>query len=300
MWILFSLLAGVMFGIRGSMYHLVSKLNINRNLLLTGVFTCGAIVYAALTFMTQTPMTLSTLVGVQMGLLSTIANGAMYKGFAVGKASIIAMLTALPPIVVVIFAYIFWNERLSLIQIMALLAIIIGLIFIKYTSDITLKNMQGAQWGIITLFFFAFNDLSGKWSTILEAPRYPTLMFMFLTGATSFYIAFLLGKSQIRKNQLVTNKQVVVHALQANSPKPIKQFCMGLLIGFSMAAGMYFMLEAFETGKAGLVSALASINAVIVLLYTRFVAKEKLRKSELLGILMIIIAVMIIQAFSNS
>lgn len=293
MWVLFSLLAGIMFGLRGSLYHWTGKLSINRNLMLSGVFSCGFFVYGLLTLATQPEITISTLVGMQMGLLSSIANGSLSKGFAVGKASLIAVLTALPPIVVVILAFFFWDERLTYIQLIAMLALIVGLVIIRYTSDITLKNLQGVQWGLITLFFFAFNDLSGKWSTILDAPRYPTLMFMFLTGGIFFYILYLNDKKKARAAE---TDQHVVFDIKGQ----LKQFSIGILVGFTNVLGMYFILEAFETGSAGLVSALTAIHAVIVLIYTRFVAKEKLSKTEVIGITIILLAVVTIQIFKNS
>lgn len=294
MWVLFSLLAGFMFGLRGALYHWTGKLNLNRNLMLSGVFSCGFFVYGMLTLATQPEMTISALVGVQMGLLSSIANGSLSKGFAVGKASLIAVLTALPPIVVVILAFFLWDERLTTIQLIAMLALILGLVIIRYSSEITLKNLQGVQWGLITLFFFAFNDLSGKWSTILDAPRYPTLMLMFLTGGIFFYLLYVKDKKKVKANP---NQSLNV---LFDVKGQLKQFGIGILVGFTNVLGMYFILEAFETGSAGLVSALTAIHAVIVLIYTRFIAKEKLSKIEVLGSTIILLAVVTIQVFKNS
>ena len=119
MWLALSLLAALAFGIRGSLYHWTSTLKLDRNLMLFGVFSCGALIYYILSLASGAAWQTTTLIGVQMGLFSFAASACMYKGFSVGKASIVAIFTALPPILVALFAFIAWDERFTWMQLVA-------------------------------------------------------------------------------------------------------------------------------------------------------------------------------------
>ncbi len=93
-----------------------------------------------------------------MGLFSFISNAAMYKGFAVGKMSLMAMFTGLPPVVVALLAFAVWGERLSVWQLLAFVVIMSGLLMVRYSNDLSLRNLQGAQWGVLTMLFFGLTD----------------------------------------------------------------------------------------------------------------------------------------------
>ena len=188
MWLIFSVLAALCFGLRGILYHWTSQQSLNRNVLLCGTFAMGAVVSLACALIWQSEWEVSALIGIQMGLFSFGANASMFKGFAVGKASLVAILTGLPSVVVVLFAYVLWGERLNLLQLFAFVVIVIGILFVRYSNDITLKNLQGAGWGVIALLLFAGNDLSSKWTTLVHASLFPTLFFMFATGHLLRYV----------------------------------------------------------------------------------------------------------------
>lgn len=111
MWLLFASLAAISFGLRGILYHWSSKQGMDRNLMLFGVFFTGALASLIGSFLFGQNWTLSALTGVFMGAFSFVANACMFQGFAVGKPSIIAILTGLPPVVVVTLAYLLWGSR---------------------------------------------------------------------------------------------------------------------------------------------------------------------------------------------
>lgn len=305
MWLVFSLLAAVAFGLRGICYHWTSKLNLNRNLMLCGVFASGAILNLVLAIIFQVTWSTACLVGIQMGLFSFIANASMYKGFAVGKASIVAIITALPAVFVVILAYIFWGETLHFMQLIAFIILVAGILFVRYSSDITLQNLQGAQWAVIAMLFFVFNDLSGKWSTILLAETYPTLVFMFATGALCFGSWWLIEEWKAKRKQAAlmasgggAMKEVAVSST-SNTMRlgNGRTFSIGLAVGLTNSIGMVLLLNGFELGKAGLVSAIVALNVVLILAYTKIIVKEPLTKTELVGITLAIVGMLMIHLF---
>ena len=296
MWLTFALFAAFCFGIRGILYHWTSQKPIDRNLMLTGVFTTGMIsTLAAAVFLGQ-QWTFPSLIGVAMGLFSFSANASLYKGFAVGKASIVAVFTALPPVVVVIFAYLFWHETLNGTQSAAFGAIVLGVLLIRFSGEFSVRSLSGMKWGLLTMIFFGFNDLSGKQSTRLEAHLLPTLYTMFLTGAVLFFAMWLIFR---RKNNR-TGQGVEQDKPSKTSKSPAnwsiaKTLSWGMIVGLTNTFGMIFMMLAFDIGVTGLVSAVAAVNVLIILLYARLFLKEKMTPKEFSGVLLAFAGILILQ-----
>lgn len=283
MWLLYALFAAIAFGLRGSLYHWTSTLGLNRNLMLCGVFASGAIINVVAVLLTGAEWNTASLIGVQMGLFSFAASACMYQGFAVGKPSLIAILTALPPVVVVLAAYVLWDEKLHFMQLIAFIVLVCGILVIRYSNDLSWKNLQGAQWGILTMLFFAANDLSTKWSTMEGASKFPTLVNMFVTGALCFALLWLID----------SRKQ---HAAPSKLSKR-RTWGIGLAVGTTNALGMILNMYAFGLGITGLVSAIIAMNVIVILLYTRYVVKIPFTKLELTGMGLAFIGVVLIHLF---
>ncbi|OBR63998.1 hypothetical protein A7K91_11425 [Paenibacillus oryzae] len=323
MWLTLSVLAAFSFGLRGILYHWTSKKPINRNLLLCGTFCTGAIIHGICAIVFSSNWTWAALIGIQMGIFSFGANASMFKGFAVGKASIVAVLTALPSVVVVLVAYGLWDERLHLLQIVAFMIIVGGALLVRLSNELSLKNLQGAQWGLLAMLLFAGNDLSGKWSTLEEADLFATMFCMFVTGALCFGVWWLRDR-RIEMDVLLLHKQAreetaSAGAVTAGAPtadgnhnqtpadggNPAvttgwsgrRTFVTGLGIGITNAVGMMLIVSAFAIGKAGLVSAVTALNVLIVLLYTRFVIKEKFKPVEIAGISLAFLGIILMRLF---
>lgn len=308
LWLTLSVLAAVAFGLRGILYHWTSQKPVNRNLMLCGVFAMGAIVNLSGALLLSAEWTAGCLVGIQMGLFSFGANASMFKGFAVGKASLVAILTALPSVVVVLVAYLLWDERIGGLQLLAFAVIIGGVLLVRYSSDLSLRNLQGAQWGLLAMLLFAFNDLSGKWSTLLEADLTPTLFFMFATGAICFYLWWLADRRRGRtlletaasaETATVDDAAVLLPTPRKAAWSGTRTFATGLAIGLTNTAGMLLIVPAFDLGKAGLVSAVVALNVPLVLLYTRFVVKDRFTVTETTGIVLSLAGILMMRLFGN-
>lgn len=287
MWLTFALCAALAFGLRGILYHKTSTMRLNQNLLLCGVFASGAIINGVIALSMQSEWTNASLIGIQMGLFSFAASASMYKGFAVGKASIVAVLTALPAVVVVTMAYLLWGEKLHMMQLVAFVILVVGILTIRYSNELSLSNLQGAQWGLLAMLFFAGNDLSTKWSTMLHADPYHTLVFMFVTGSVCFGVLWLVNRS---KEQKYSSQALLNYSNR-------KTFCIGLLVGITNAVGMILIIQAFSLGKTGLVSAVIALNVVLILLYTRFIVKEKFTTTQIIGIVLAFCGILLIHLF---
>ena len=287
MWIIFALLATVFFGARGVLYQWTSQKKINRNLLLFGVFFVGFVISALGTVVFEHTWYgwADITVGLALGFGSFAANGLLHKGFSVGKASLISILSGLTPLFVLLFAFLLWQETLTTIQLIGFFIIFGGLYIIRYSSDISLNNLQGAQWGLLAALAFAFNDLMGKQSTLLEADTFATLTSMFGFGSFLFSVSWLVK----RKNALAA--QDSSHTYWSAS----KTFSCGLLIGLTNVAGMVAIISAFAIGNTGLVSAISGMNILIILLYSRIILKESFTRQEVIGLATAFLGVIVLR-----
>lgn len=294
MWLLYASLSAVAFGMRGILYQRLSHLRLDRNLLLAGVFFTGFLLTLTLAVVTRQSWGAETLVGIQMGVCSYIANMAIFRGFAAGKPTIVAVLTALPPVVVVLAAWIMWGERLNFGQTSAFLLIVAGVVLIRYARDFTLSHWESAKWGLTAMLFFGFNDLSSKWSTILGADMFPVLCWMFGTGT----VLFLSGRYAGRRARMEAAAAAEAEERSIPSWPGRRTFGVGMLVGLTNAIGMILIITAFKTGITGLVSAIVALNVLLILLYTRLATREPFKPREAAGIALTIAGVLMLRLLS--
>ena len=287
MWIIFALFATVFFGVRGILYQWTSQKRVNRNLLLFGVFFVGFMVSVSgvILFDHQWYGWRDIVVGLALGFGSFAANAFLHKGFSIGKASLISILSGLTPLFVLIFAFLLWQETLTMLQLVGFFIIFGGLYIIRYSNDISLTNLQGAQWGLLAALFFSFNDLLSKQSTLLEADTFATLTSMFGFGSFLFAMSWLAkGNSSVDDENDVRPKW-----------SEVKTFSCGLMIGLTNVAGMVAIISAFAIGNTGLVSAISGMNILIILLYSRIILKESFTRQELLGLTTAFVGVIVLR-----
>ncbi|SFL27739.1 EamA-like transporter family protein [Paenibacillus sp. 1_12] len=319
MWFVFAAASAVCFGLRGILYQWTSQRPIDRNLLLLGVYLSGTIIAFVTNLVVGQQWSIEVWIGVLMGLFSFISNASMYRGFAVGKASLMAMFTGMPPVVVVIAAFLIWGERLTLGQSLSFVIIVFGLLLIRYSSDISIKNLKGAGWGVLTMFGFGLTDIISKQSTLIGAQIFPTLTAMYVTGTLLFGIAWLLNR---RRQSLVQLESAAAleaaaasevnasetasiaapssrQAAAANSAPNLwsvrKTLLWGLVIGLTNVSGMMLVLPAFKLGVTGLVSAVMAMNVVFVLLYARFGLKERFSPLEACGLTLALVGIIVLR-----
>lgn len=294
-WLAFALGAAVCFGLRGILYQWTSQKPINRNLLLLGVYLSGTIVALGLNLFYGQKWSLGTLAGIGMGVFSFTSNAAMYKGFSVGKASLVAIFTALPPVVVIAIAYFAWGETLSLAQGLAFIIILIGILSIKYSSDISLSNLQGIQWALLAMLGFGLTDIFSKQSTLWHADLLPTLAVMYGTGSLLFWISWRMNVRKESQIMLASAGEVAATSEGVRAWGTMRTLLWGLFVGLSNISGMLLILPAFRLGVTGLVSAVIAMNVLLILLYARVVLKEKFRKLEIAGMVLAIVGMLVLR-----
>jgi drug/metabolite transporter (DMT)-like permease len=298
MWMAYALLAAVCFGFRGILYHWTSQQPMNRNLMLFGVFCTGGLLCFAASLLLQQSWSTASLIGIWMGCFSFAASAAIYRGFAVGKASLVAVLTGLSPVVVAVFAYVLWGETITGWKLVGFGIILLSVILLRYSNDLTWKDLKGAQWGLLAMLCFGLNDLTSKQSTLLGAATLPTLTCMFMTGAALFGVWWRAARRRHLAEAAVTVETRTETAASIDIAwSERKTFLWGMAVGLTNSFGMMTILAAFTYGVTGLVSAVAALNVLIILVYTRLFTKEKFKRLELAGIALSLFGIMMLRLF---
>lgn len=223
MWFALSTAAAVTFGIRGILYQWTSQRPVDRNILLFGVYLSGTLISLAINLYFKQPWSSGVWAGFFMGLFSFIANTTMYRGFAVGRASVIAMFTGFPPVVVVVFAYFLWGESLNAWQLFGFILIVVALLIIRYDRDFRKGLLQGLKWGLPTMFFFGLTDLSSKQATLLHAETLPALTTMYGTGSLLFACVYLWSRRHGASKQQVREHEQVHELEQVREHEQVRQ-----------------------------------------------------------------------------
>lgn len=289
MWLLCALLSAVCFGLRGILYQWSSQKPIDRNLMLFGVFSTGAVGSLAASWLTAASWPPAVLFGILMGFFSFLANAAMYKGFEVAKAALIAFLVSLASVADLLLALVLWGEKPNLPQWIAFVVVVAGVLLVRYSGDISLKNLRGAHWGVITMLLFSFTDLTNKQATLLAAPLFPTLSLMFMTGAFLFCGTWLAGR--IRPRKKTADAASASRGILWNGRKT---YGWGLLVGVTNMLGMVFIYLGFTYGVTGLVAAVVSVNVVLIILYAWVFLKEKTTPLEIAGMSLALFGVVLL------
>ncbi|PDO09604.1 MAG: hypothetical protein BLM47_11510 [Candidatus Reconcilbacillus cellulovorans] len=292
MWMALALGAAVCFGLRGVLYRKTSQKTRDWQLLLCGGFLTGAIVSLALALAARQRWTADVWIGAVMGVLSFAGNASMYRGLAVGKTSIVAVLSGLPPVVAAAAAYFFWGERLNAFQATSFVLIMAAVPLLKHGGG---WSGSGAVWGLLTMLFFGLNDAAGKQSARLGADIFPVMFAMFATGTSLFALAQAFGRRRGggRRGGGAGDPDSAGHA----SWGPLETFAKGMAVGLTNVVGLTFMLSAMRTGPTALVSAIAGLNVLLLLLYGRLALRESFTRPELAGMALALSGVVLLRLF---
>lgn len=318
MWFMFAVAASACFGIRGILYQWTSQRPVDRNLLFVGVYLSGIIVSLLLNVQAGQPWNSGIELGILMGLFSFAANASLYRGYEVGRASVVAFFSALSPLVVVFAAYLLWSEAPGIVQGIGFAIVVLALVIVRYGQDLRSGQLRGWGWGTLAMLLYSFTDLSSKQSVLVGASMLPVLTMMFMTGTVLFlgmYIMDRVRKSRGKKSPTSNAASGVDHhpvaqtatSSTATSSKEVKASVVwtpprtlfwGMTVGLTNIAGMVLMLNALQEGVTGIVSAITAMSVIVVILYARFYLKETMSRREALGILLAFAGIVVLRLAS--
>jgi len=295
-WLFLAVCVAIVYGVRAILFHWSSRKGLDRNVLLLGAYVGALLLSLIINMIIGQPWTQGAWIGIGIGAFAYVSNSSMYKGYAVGKASLIAIIIGTSPLVVTILSFLLWGETMNKGQGLAFLIILTGVFLISYSNDISWRKLKGAQWGLLAMVFFGMTDILCKISVLEGAEILPTLTLMFATGALLFFVTWrwnIINNKGARDGAEVIGKPAASTAWSSN-----KTLLWGMFVGLTNFMAMIFILPAFKLGVTGLVSVIISANVLLIVLYARVVLKEKLARVELLGILLIFGGVVTIKLFT--
>lgn len=310
MWFMFAIAASACFGIRGILYQWTSQRPVERNLLFVGVYLSGVIVSLLLNWQAKQPWNEGIELGVLMGIFSFAANASLYRGYEVGRASVVAFFSALSPLVVVLAAYLLWSEAPGVIQGIGFGIVVLALVIVRYGQDLRSGQLRGWGWGTLAMLLYSFTDLSSKQSVLVGASMLPVLTMMFVTGTVLFLGMYVVD--QVRKSRgnnevgagTDPEKQQTASATRTSTRTPAAVWSIphtlswGMTVGLTNIAGMVLMLNALQEGITGIVSAITAMSVIVVILYARFYLKETMSRREALGILLAFAGIVVLRLAS--
>ncbi len=205
------------------------------------------------------------------GALTCAGNVAYYHALNSGaKATVVVPLTALFPLVTVLLAVKFLNERLNSIQVCGALLSLVAIGVFNITSVAGIVNqwlfytlLPIGLWGISGLFQkMSTNDISGERSA-----------FWFLASFVPVSVLLLL-----------------LHPVTSSISPRI--WWLVALIGLTFSFGNYAILLAFErNGKASIIAPISGLYPIVSIPIAMVCFEEHLTLRETLGIVLALVSV---------
>ena len=222
------------------------------------------------------------------GVLNTIGSLSLYYAFQIGVMSIVAPISSSYPAITVALAF-FSGERLRPLRSVGLGLTIVGVI-LAATSFATLNSTnrnsseafpsrarlsRGVSWAIVAAIGFGF-------------------MFWFL----GFHVVPVTGSAfsvwMIRLSTLTTLALVAAPARQTLKAPGGKVWWLLLVVGIADTAAFVANNAGLGTGHVSLVSVLASLYSAVTVLLSWIVLRERLERSQWLGIALIFAAIVLV------
>ena len=198
--IIFGLLSMIGWGTSDYFCAVVSR-KINYFLGLFYDWLVGSLLILLLAYFFKIPLTFtfnSVLISVLGGLLHSVANLALFKGFSVGKVGVVSSISSAYAVLVVILTIIFFGERLSLTQLLSVITVITGTFIVstnfKNFSDFKALSIsdRGVPYAFLTMVAWALGFVLLN-KAVREVGWFTPFLIVSLTVnlVSFFYILFL-------------------------------------------------------------------------------------------------------------
>jgi drug/metabolite transporter (DMT)-like permease len=239
------------------------------------IFGTIAILVYSIVFVKFPSITTNTWVFIGLaGIFGAVGWIAFYKGLKVANVSIISPIASSWGIVPFILAIVFLSEKLTYFEILFSTVVFIGILFVcldlkGFNINSKKKLYLGAGLAIIALLGFGF--------------------FGFFIVFVVNQVGALYGIVLARLSILVF---ITIYGLKEKKEKKkfdIKFVWLLIFIGLIDSLGYLAYSFGLATGAVAIVAVIITAAPLVVLLLAHFILKEKLAKSQYLGIVLIIL-----------
>lgn len=218
---------------------------------------------------------LPVLAGALIGILNANANIQMSKAFEKGPASITSTIIAMNTVIVVIVTSILFPESIPLTNWIGILVIIFAAIIIQYQPNKT-TAVDYKLWILsccLALVSVGAVGIIMKLSTYQHYSFPEILVSMY--GGGAIYLTILARKEF---------KQIFVRKIELK---------IGVLVGVLNTVAYSCYLFALREGPSSVVYPIISLNCIVVLIGSLIIFKEKLKRYQLVGIILTLCGVVL-------
>ncbi|MBS1266074.1 MAG: hypothetical protein MAG795_00039 [Candidatus Woesearchaeota archaeon] len=207
-------------------------------------------------------------------LANVVALIFFYTGLSKGMVSIISPISSGWPIVTVMLSLIFFKETLQMYQIIGILLVIFGTIIISIKKLKKNKITKGAEYGLVAMIcwgisLFVISQLSQElgWYFPVFYSKITALILI------SVYV-------------IITGRKLLFKEKQSITPLMLS----GILMSIAFVSYGYGVTKGYTSIVAPVSAAYTGITVILA----RIFLKEKLKKTQFVGIAMILVALIIL------
>ena len=215
------------------------------------------------------------------GVLSLVGYLSLIKGLQQGPISVVSILSGSAPVITVIIALLFLDEKISLLQGIGVICAIMGAIL----ASLSLKGMgsfsfeswkKGARYGFFSMVGFGLFYVIADGLVERMGGFYP----IFLAKSVSFLIFLCLpGALSAVRGEKISGRWL--------------WFMIGA-IGILEFLGQFFYGRGVEIGQTAIIVPIASAFPIVTITLAHIFFRERLQKSQYLGIATALIGIVMI------
>ncbi|MBI1970016.1 DMT family transporter [Candidatus Woesearchaeota archaeon] len=211
-------------------------------------------------------------------IIGAIAILSLYKGYAVGKISLLSPIMSCATIITVLLAVIFYKEFLTYLEVWGIIFAVVGMIFLSMRwsewKKIAWQKIPGLKYALLTMlgwgfYFFLLKPIALEWGALLTATYMETAIFL-----------CLLGNALVKKQKFLEMKRSF--------------FLTTLLGGFFVAIGSLFFNLGIMINRVSVLMVFAQASLFITVILSFIFLKERLEKNQAIGVFLIVIGLLMV------
>ncbi len=216
-------------------------------------------------------------------VLSGLATGGSwlcyFKALQMGDVNKVTPIDKSSTVLTMILAFIFLNEKITLIRFIGMCGIGIGTYMMIIKKDIEAKELKDTRWlfyAVLSAVFASLTSILGKVGISGVESNLGTAIRTIVVLIMAWIIVF------------VSKKQAGIKKIDKSS------WLFLCLSGITTGASWLCYYKALQQGQASVVVPIDKLSIVASVVFSYFILKEKLTRKSLLGLIIIVIGTLLL------
>jgi len=286
--IIFAIIAMIGFGFSNAIAKVPNQeIGYKKTVFYRAIFINILLFIVLLFFLKETNFSLNfILITLGIAFIGYLPLITFYKSLEVGKVGVVSPIANSSVIFTVFFSIIFFGERLSLLQGISILVILLGIILMSVNFKELKKShlfqmSSGVPYALITCFLWGLVFFLFKIPVNVIGPILTSFLIEF--GILIYSTIHNLFTNKFRKGTfLVKNKKMIWYTF---------------FVALFGAVGAIFFNMGIKNYSVSIVAAITFANPLIATLYSKIVYKEKLLLRQYLALIIIVLGVVMISYY---